>query len=171
MALKCPPIVIAVHIPSQSIPFPANAQLLQCNGPQLPLWPCAILRYEWCKNVRSKTTETYKSSAFPGRPVSNCPLERPRRSQQKEEEDQTHLGLCSLSLVNRLLKLTTGTWPILRFNHHQIFANFPLTLQMTEMPHWMKSEVGGRPFRWNETCWSHTNFTAHTEALTRGGLR
>lgn len=37
MALKCPPIVIAVHIPSQSIPFPANAQLLQCNGPQLPL--------------------------------------------------------------------------------------------------------------------------------------
>lgn len=52
----------------------------------------------------SKTTETYKSSAFPGGPVSNCPLEWPQRSQQKEEEDQTHLGLCSLSLVNKTLE-------------------------------------------------------------------
>ena len=53
----------------------------------------------------SKTTETYKSSAFPGGPVSNRPLEWPQRSQQKEEEDQTCLGLCSLSLVNKTLEV------------------------------------------------------------------
>lgn len=73
------------------------------------------------------------------RPVANCTLEWPRRSQQKEEEDQTHLGLCSLSLVKRLLKLTTWIWPILHLNHHHI-ANFSLRLQMTRMPHWMKWE-------------------------------
>lgn len=34
------------------------------------------------------------------------------------------MDLCSLSLVNRLLKLTTWTWPILHLNHHHIVANF-----------------------------------------------
>lgn len=94
----------------------------------------------------SKTTETYNSSAFPGGTSLQLSPSGPKGHSRREEEDQTRLGLCSLSLVNKTWKLTTGTWPILHLNHY-VFANFPLVLQMTQMPHWRESGGKTRPSR------------------------